>query len=65
MSEDKCDKAAPTLESCIDDLKRFHEDLKEVCIGADLDFQVERLDNIIGDFVTTQTTIHGGGTGND
>jgi len=63
MSEDKCDRTAPTLESCIDDLKRFHEDLKEVCIGADLDFQVERLDNIIGDIVTVR--IHGGGTGND
>ncbi len=63
MSEDKCEREAPTLESCIEELKRFHEDLKEVREPGDLEFQAARLNTIIGDIATVK--IHGSGTGSD
>jgi hypothetical protein len=52
------DKQAKWLKK----LRHFERDLKEVVIGADLDFQTERLGKLLDDM---ETEIHGGGTGTD
>lgn len=55
-------KSKKRLKKLIKEMRKFETDLKEVKIGADLDYQCKRLKKTLDDYDPPQP-IHGGGTG--
>lgn len=58
-------KKQKELKRITKELRKFHTDLGEVTVMADLDWQVERLGQIVEDLENASTLIHGGGTGHE
>ena len=68
MSKDtKFLKQLPKFKEIVGRLNEIAENLPEVVVKADGDFQADRLRDIIKEFddLGSSTQIHGGGTGND